>query len=212
MIHITKDEDKVPYWFTDLQSHRKFQSTVPVGHKYEPAYPETELELIQPNMNQCSMRILGLDPGKNHCAWGEIRVPTPGNWKGKPNLVGAGLAMKSSWMDMVSQIPVVPDILVLELMRIYPHSKEDPNDLVDVASTGSFIAGHLCWHDTIVLTPTPAEWKGNVPKTIHHKRLAKEIPGAKEAIKNSGVPVGQQHHLWDACGLAWYGWKKCCQS
>jgi hypothetical protein len=51
-----------------------------------------------------------------------------------------------------------------------------------------------------VLCPIPSDWKGSVPKSIHHKRILARLRVSEEALAH--IPKGQQQHVIDAAGLA----------
>lgn len=58
----------------------------------------------------------------------------------------------------------IPDILVVEYPQIYTQdkSKGNPNQLVPLAAIGACLSG--LYMATRVISPTPREWTGNIPK------------------------------------------------
>jgi hypothetical protein len=97
---------------------------------------------------------------------------------------------------VVDRLPEKPDVMVVEKMRIYPQRKQkgDPNTLIDLAMLGGMIVGAA--RPLRVLLPTPRDWKGSVPKDIHHKRLRAAWPA---------LPAKLSSDQLDAFGLARYG-------
>jgi hypothetical protein len=88
---------------------------------------------------------------------------------------------------------------VLELMRA--RGAVPPNDLIDVATVGAAIAG-AC-QNSVQLYP-PNEWKGSVPKDIHHRRLQLALmPFEKRALEAGLITCPDRHHkeILDALGL-----------
>jgi hypothetical protein len=93
------------------------------------------------------------------------------------------------------------DTIVCEIPQIYKTSPGDPNDLVAVA----MVAGALCAAIPCKKIETfwPAEWKGQVPKAIHHKRLMGKLSAAELTIvKEAKITAGERvHNILDAVGL-----------
>jgi len=79
--------------------------------------------------------------------------------------------------------------------------KGDQNDLIDVAlSAGAAMAA--C---PVALTFAPGEWKGQVPKHIHHARIDRDLTLPMRAAI-ARVAKTKQHNLLDAIalGLWWF--------
>ncbi len=97
---------------------------------------------------------------------------------------------------------VACDILVIELPQVYQHgrSKGDPNDLIRVAFYAGAVAGALGYFGGLLtgklLTPTPGDWKGQVPKAIHHERIRRVL-----STKELGLVSRVDHNVMDAVGL-----------
>ena len=68
-----------------------------------------------------------------------------------------------------------PDIFAFEWPQIYAGSKQktDPNDLPGLAGVGVGVAAYLAPRQ--VLSPTPAQWSGQVPKTVEAIRKGKRV-------------------------------------
>lgn len=107
--------------------------------------------------------------------------------------------------------------LVIEWPQIYVaiKSKGNPNDLLSVAGVGAALAGMLS-HATLrngagrclhVLSPTPAEWAGQLPKSTNSK-LASQSPRARRILSRLDVDERSvatlKHDALDAIGLGLY--------
>lgn len=73
------------------------------------------------------------------------------------------------------------------------NSKGTPQDLMDL----NLIAGHL---GTEWLTPQ--EWKGSIPKKIHHKRILSKLTEHELFLVNEVKPASLRHNAIDAVGIA----------
>ena len=154
------------------------------------------------------MRIVAVDPGTRLCG-------TCVFLDGKP--VQAGIVrskletVEARAIEMATKIHVAAhtDIIIVERPVIYPGSRERDNDIVELALSAGLLAGYLIsfcslsrgGHATNVLTPTPREWKGTMPKHIHHDRLRAQCPEAIPIVERD-TPKSMQNHVWDAVGLA----------
>ena len=94
--------------------------------------------------------------------------------------------------------------LAIERPQVYTvgKSKGDPDDLLEL--TG--VVGAICYaHGGPVTAYRPREWKGQLPKEIHHNRIRKHLAaeGRLEATERllAGVPPSLAHNVWDAIGL-----------
>lgn len=94
--------------------------------------------------------------------------------------------------------------VVIERPQIYAGSKAkgNPNDLLDL----SFVAGTFnAVMDRACAAYLPAEWKGQVPKDIHHKRLSEyfaENGSIEEMYAWKSInKLKKDHDLRDAVGL-----------
>lgn len=93
--------------------------------------------------------------------------------------------------------------LVYEKPQIYTarKSKGDPNDLIGLAGVGSAVAGIL--RAGSILSPTPAEWIGQLPKAV--KGSAKDSPRSRRILSRLTPAeltlVPDQHDAIDAVGL-----------
>ena len=149
------------------------------------------------------MRIMGIDPGLRctGVAWGDL---------GNPELIQSySVRVKpSSLQNRISNITasvinqylagLAPDVVIIEKPQVYQGhlQKGDPNDLIDLAILVGQLMSSLSfvWLSTILL-PTPAQWKGQIPKDIHHRRIRKQCPHLGSISKDA----------MDAAGLVLYG-------
>ncbi len=81
-------------------------------------------------------------------------------------------------------------------------SKGDPQDLIYLAQVAGYVMGAIASSSRLAAAsmPLPREWKGSVPKAVHHDRLARDYPHWVEPVARD-TPESKQHHVWDAVGL-----------
>jgi hypothetical protein len=113
-----------------------------------------------------------------------------------------------TWVEQYTSIVSI-DVLVFEKPQIYRASKSkgDPNDLIGLAGVAMAVAGFLEGRKRFstlrVLSPTPAEWIGQVAKTTTGS--AKESPRARRILSRLDAAelalVPDQHDAIDAVGL-----------
>lgn len=126
----------------------------------------------------------------------------------------------------------------VEAQEVYLKGKgrtKNPRDIVALAQVAGVMVAWLAMHRTVygkdspceIMMPLPVQWKGNVPKHIHHRRiLAKAgidekflvpmggndpyLAVSEDAlIRNSGkIILSDWKHLTDAVGLAQYAAEK----
>jgi hypothetical protein len=138
------------------------------------------------------MNILGIDPGLRACGVAEQTRTGAAAWTIRPKT----RTLTERIQEILPRIYRGPwDLVVIEKPQIYQGhlQKGDPNDLIDLAVLVGAIIGHVS--ATKILLPLPAEWKGQVPKDIHHRRIRKRVPGLGRCSKDA----------LDAVGLYLYG-------
>lgn len=95
-------------------------------------------------------------------------------------------------------------VLIYEWPQIYAaaKSKGDPNDLPGLAAVGAGVAAMMPWHSSI-LTPTPREWTGGVPKSTKGDPWlsARGIRIASRLSEKELSLVPKSHDAIDAVGL-----------
>ena len=88
--------------------------------------------------------------------------------------------------------------IVVELPQVYSQGKGDPNDLIQVA----FAAGRCVGKGKFFETVLPGQWKGQVPKKIHNRRvLAKLTPEEHVVLDAAEVRPSLRHNIIDAIGI-----------
>jgi len=96
----------------------------------------------------------------------------------------------------------------VELMEFRPEDvRSNPEDLIQVATVGAYCAGMLSRGDGAVLFTRPSEWKGNVPKDIHARRMiaALSVPEVTCMERDlTTVPKSLRHNVTDAIALGLY--------
>jgi hypothetical protein len=135
--------------------------------------------------------LLAIDPGKD-TGWATFIGGA---------LVSCGLGFPNHNIDRA----------VIEKPQVYRRalSKGDPNDLITLAVQVGRYAERLEHGGARVDLVTPAEWKGQVPKDVHHQRIRKELTGREsDAVDLAGAPSRKLHNVLDAVGLGLWLLKK----
>ena len=97
--------------------------------------------------------------------------------------------------------------LVVEKPQVY--GGKHPDDLIELsASLGACVSAisETLWMEGYKAY-FPREWKGQVPKTVHHRRIRKKLTGEENAILDrclAKVVVSLQHNVLDAVGLGMF--------
>ena len=141
------------------------------------------------------MIVMGIDPGAQHAGWcvmDENDIITLGVATGEKDELLPSLGL---WRGQI-------DVLVVERMQAYPQSTVPVGDLLDVQFTGGFLAGTLA--AKTLLTPRPREWKGTIPKDIHHRRIIARL-GSHATVRLGQIKKTIRHNAIDAIGLAQWG-------
>lgn len=142
--------------------------------------------------------ILGIDPG---ACTGWARVSSDGR------LMDAGVGSPAEVRAMFGAIYIVGvDRAVIELPQVYraARSKGDPNDLIDLAVTVGRYVQILESRAIKVVLVKPRDWKGQVPKEVHHKRILARL-STEEVARLPKLAASKVHNMLDAVGLAlWF--------
>jgi hypothetical protein len=100
----------------------------------------------------------------------------------------------------------------IERPVVYPHSPVRPNDLITLALDAGRWAGiyEACGVEAHFVTP--AEWKGQVPKAIHHARIWGVLSAEAQEVVEKGcrkLAPSKRHNVLDAVGLGLWvrGWR-----
>lgn len=143
------------------------------------------------------IRLVAIDPGVKNLAWAEYHG-------GRLSECGLSRA-ESAELHAAALVNMAgPDVLVLEQM--VPRDIPNAADLIAVSHTGAYVAGVLRPRE--LRYPTAQQWKGSVPKRIHHARIAQILSPAERAVVAwvaVRVPSSLLHNVWDAVGLGLWG-------
>jgi hypothetical protein len=133
------------------------------------------------------VNVLGIDPGLNACGIAWCRGEVWNTLTVRPRATELHHILR----EIVAQVPAGPwDLVVQERPQIYTNrkAKGDPNDMIPLAMLVGAIV--LAVQPAPVLLPWPRQWKGTVPKDIHHARLRTRLPGIKACSKDAMDAVG----------------------
>lgn len=122
--------------------------------------------------------------------------------------VSMALAVKK-WAHRIAighMLPPAIDRLVVEMPVVYPHGPSgkkagtDPNDLIALAA----VVGALCLAFDETVEPinvyAPREWKGQIPKIIHHQRALARLD-AEELAHVPKLAKSRLHNALDGMAL-----------
>ena len=112
-----------------------------------------------------------------------------------------------AWLALLSAVikeipkPSLDLTIVFETMDVYATGKARSSDLLELVGVEGVFFGFYaplgCYHYL------PKEWKGQVPKPIHNKRVEKTL-NPKERTKILGLPASTRHNVIDAVGIGLY--------
>lgn len=144
------------------------------------------------------MNTLAIDPGKRMgwAVFGTDNVMRAcGEWDGDEPALGDALVY--AWG--------AAGTVVVELPYHYPHGaggrrgvSVDPNNLIKLAARAGLAAGRSGWP---VRWISPNDWKAQVPKPIHHARIASALLASEIGVVIAGRVSAQHPDMWDAIGL-----------
>ena len=141
--------------------------------------------------------IVGIDPGKHKIAYAY----------GKDRIVNCGLIRFETLFELREKFSWIGGFqIVVELPRYYPGTNIRANDLIDLSLSCGFM---LSFEGAIPVFPK--EWKGSVPKKIHHPRILKKLSKEemkllpKKGRKSEKNPTGYQGDIVDAIGIWQWG-------
>ena len=116
-----------------------------------------------------------------------------------------------AWMALAEQVRKVlpnwckPDAVVLEVPQVYVigKGKGDPADLIELAGVDGAIAAQYPAAKHFGFRPR--EWKGSVPKDVHHARVLKTLSETDKRLVGESAPASLRHNVLDAVALgAWF--------
>ncbi len=88
--------------------------------------------------------------------------------------------------------------LVFETMDVYAHGKARSSDLLELVGLEGCISGFFDPFN--IVHYLPKQWKGQVPKSIHNKRVLAELTKEEQA-KVLNLPASSRHNVIDAVGI-----------
>jgi hypothetical protein len=174
------------------------------------------------------MFVLGIDPDLHSTGWAVYdgkEVVAVGCIKVPRKLTGMG-AIGTMMMAAKGECwGGVVDVLVVEGQELYLGNTKNTRSILDLALCAGTIMGVVYTGSgaKYVLCPKPAEWKGQVPKHIHHRRILDGLGVAYALVGTTVVPEktslhllpggatlknGDWKHVTDAIGLAIWGAEK----
>ncbi len=93
---------------------------------------------------------------------------------------------------------------VVEHMEAKAARATTPQDLIEVEAVGCLVAASLAANWALI---GASEWKGTIPKEIHHPRLLEVLNAAELMVVNEAlirVPVSNHKEVLDAVGIGLY--------
>jgi hypothetical protein len=150
--------------------------------------------------------LITLDPGLRGCgvAWWRVDGSLAHvAYVRNPVRIGNGPA---AWMgyDRAALWDNRTDHFLSEIPQVYRAgaSKGDPDDLIQLAGVvgvfSALVSAKVYWG------VKPREWKGQVPKDVHHARLVKTLSEAERKMIDASAPPSLRHNVLDAVGLGRY--------
>lgn len=100
---------------------------------------------------------------------------------------GKGGRGGSVWADLArTVVQTIPEVtsVVIERPKVYRGGRADPDDILELAGCVGALCGALP-PNVRILTPKPSEWKGQIPKEVHHRNL-RETLRPEELVLFSG--------------------------
>jgi hypothetical protein len=146
------------------------------------------------------MKVMTFDPGKLSVGWatadenGIVRCGLVSD-KTQPGLLRK---LRDMQLDKATRGIKV----FIEVPQIYRERdwRGDPNDLVDETITVGALAAFTL--DAEQEFKRPHDWKGNVPKSIHNRRVKSRLTLAEAGVlANCGVIPSLAHNVVDAIGM-----------
>ncbi len=96
------------------------------------------------------------------------------------------------------------DACVAEKPQVYPRDNVDPNNLITLAVSLGIVLGPLVLAGVPVVYVLPRDWKGQLPKDVHAKRIVARLkPAELEVYRAAYAPLDAKARtdLTDAVGL-----------
>lgn len=137
--------------------------------------------------------IISIDPGTD-AGWGHWTADPP-------RLLSCGLGTAPS-------VGHTPDLLVIEIPRIYPGGGSkgaDPQDLIKLAANAGRHVQRF--PATPALAVYPQTWKGTLDKARHHRQVGIAIGPSNLAHAElciRAVLPSKRHNVWDGVALGFW--------
>ena len=131
--------------------------------------------------------IASIDPGVDYYAWAEWR---------DGRLIGAGLA------QMGGSSPTMAQTAIIEKPQVYAETKSKGVRSSDIVNL-SIAVGRLVERFQSVELVLPGQWKGQLPKKIHHERILAQLTSGERGLLD-GMKQKELVHVLDAVGLGLY--------
>jgi hypothetical protein len=154
--------------------------------------------------------LVSLDPGLRGCgvAWWHANGSLAHvAYLRNPVKKGDGPA---AWMGYTKGVyhTLQVEHFISEVPQVYRAgaSKGDPDDLIQLAGVVGVFA--CLFHATTYTGVKPREWKGQVPKDVHHARLVKTLTPEELAMVEASAPPSLRHNVLDAVGIGRYWFTK----
>lgn len=145
--------------------------------------------------------VLAIDPGTKGIGWARFTPAGTLTEAGLARTTARGLHLAA--ISLSYQIPKDPEVYVEEMTYRPGDRRSVPRDLLRVQWIGAAVASAVS-SAGIPIPVTPAKWKGQVPKVIHHPRIVKALTAGEVECMDRGladVPEGLRHNVLDAIGI-----------
>lgn len=153
------------------------------------------------------MFVIAIDPGKVKVGFAlgdaESRTPTVGTFTHRPSKGEDGYLLATrvatAFLNAAPIIDKGPVLICMELMQVDGRTAGKEGNLLEVAMTGAAIVNHITTYIlqrgdyARIWSPTPLEWKKQLPKKVMHDRLKRDYADLSLAR--------QGHDALDALGL-----------
>jgi len=154
--------------------------------------------------------LVSLDPGLRGCgvAWwnvyGELRHVA---YVRNPEKTGDGPRAWTGY-ERVCLWDKRTDYFISEVPQVYRAgaSKGDPDDLLQLAGVVGVFS--ILVSADVRIGVKPREWKGQVPKDVHHARLVKTLSAEDLEKINAAAPPSLRHNVLDAVGIGKWWFQK----
>lgn len=150
------------------------------------------------------MSLLSVDPG-NSTGWAFF------DSKGSLQCCGLVKCLVPASLDALAETVTSASQIYVEIPQVYsgPRAKGDPNDLIQVAVCAGWVISQYRQAD--LKTVKPAEWKGQEPKEITHKRVLASLSPYELAVFEQNLGKHKksvQHNVVDAVGIGLWALKR----